>query len=382
MITRNRIKTVLTLAAVAMAFLGLATTSANAATMSASPTAPDIGSLDIANYTGTSLDKWFCYPGEYASRPAGQTFTTGESVKFNAITYKIDDTTHAAPEKGYTIRVCTVDRVNPGDTTTWVLTEIHSETATQDFEWDLGEFMTWTLDEPVLLAANTEYGIDVGMNYTTSHWSQGIPYLLYGGDEYAGGTRYHTGHRDVQSEVLAGVGDESMVNVSGDRYFHIDLSTADSNAPTVYAGADMISWSGQAVTMDANVVNNDTNEPQGTLTYLWTADAASVADPNLDVAITGADTEDATVTITKTAPTGDATVVTMTLAVTLEGKDPVTDTMTIDVYDDSCLAAKAAGPVEIDPTDIDGNCITNFADFAVLAITWLDDYTLTEPVAK
>ena len=56
--------------------------------------------------------------------------------------------------------------------------------------------------------------------------------------------------------------------------------------------------------------------------------------------------------------------------------------MTIDVYDDSCLAAKAAGPVEIDATDIDGNCITNFGDFAVMAATWLDDYKSTGPVAK
>jgi hypothetical protein len=38
--------------------------------------------------------------------------------------------------------------------------------------------------------------------------------------------------------------------------------------------------------------------------------------------------------------------------------------------------------VEIDPTDFDENCTTNFADFAVLAITWLDDYALTGPVAK
>ena len=387
MITQNRIKTILTLAAVAMVALVLTAASANAATMSASLTAPDVGSLDIANYNHTGhLDKWFCYAGEYASRPAGQTFTTGESVKFSAITYQIGDSHYADPEKTYTIRVCTVNRVDPGDTSTWVLTEIYSETATQDFTWNNSEFVTWTLDTPVLLAAGTEYGIDVGMNSTTVDWHYGIPYLKYSNvDQYAGGTRYHTGHRDVQSEVLPGVGDESMVNVSGERVFHIDLSTAgptDANLPDVDAGADMITWSGGAVPMDPNVVNNDTNEPQETLIYEWTAEPNGIGDPNLDVAITDADTEDAAVTITKTAPTGDATVVTMTLAVTLEGKEPVTDTMTIDVYDDSCLAAKAVGTVELDPTDIDENCITNFGDFAVMAPTWLDDYTLTGPVAK
>jgi hypothetical protein len=56
--------------------------------------------------------------------------------------------------------------------------------------------------------------------------------------------------------------------------------------------------------------------------------------------------------------------------------------MMIDVYDDACLAAKAVGPVEIDETDIDGNCITDFKDFALMAMTWLDDYALTESVAK
>jgi hypothetical protein len=144
----------------------------------------------------------------------------------------------------------------------------------------------------------------------------------------------------------------------------------------------MISWSGALVALDPTVVNNDTTEPQGALTYLWTAEPSGIGDPNLDVAITGATTENASVTITKTEPTGDATVVTMTLAVTLPGKDPVTDTMTIEVYDDACQAAKAAGPVELDPTDIDGNCITAFPDFALMAATWLEDYTLTEPVPK
>jgi hypothetical protein len=56
--------------------------------------------------------------------------------------------------------------------------------------------------------------------------------------------------------------------------------------------------------------------------------------------------------------------------------------MTIDVYDDACLAAEAVGALVLDPTDLDENCITNFEDIAVMATTWLVDYTLTEPVAK
>jgi hypothetical protein len=162
----------------------------------------------------------------------------------------------------------------------------------------------------------------------------------------------------------------------------LTVKAADPTLPDVDAGIDMISWSGQAVTMDPNVVNNDTTIPQRDLTYLWTAEPNGIGDPNLDVAITGANTENASVTITKTAPTGDVTVIMMTLAVTLEGENPVTDSMTIDVYDDACVAALDLGLATIDTTDLDGNCITAFPDFAVMAATWLDDYALTEAVAK
>ncbi len=161
------------------------------------------------------------------------------------------------------------------------------------------------------------------------------------------------------------------------------MGALDPNLPDVDAGDDMISWLGQAVTMDPNIVEAPGSD-WTSLTYLWTVEPNGIGDPNLDVVITDADQKDASVTITKTAPTGDATVVTMTLAVNNEGRldPPVTDTMTIDVYDDACLAAKATGSVELDPTDIDENCITNFVDFAVMATAWLDDYTLTGPVPK
>jgi hypothetical protein len=193
----------------------------------------------------------------------------------------------------------------------------------------------------------------------------------------AGDVTILVGTRNEEGEGWTGTGTRASVdNIT------LDFVSVDPDAPTVDAGIDMISWSGQAVTMDPNVVNNDTTIPQRDLTYLWTAEPNGIGDPNLDVAITGANTENASVTITKTAPTGDVTVIMMTLAVTLEGKDPVTDSMTIDVYDDACVAALDLGLTTIDTTDLDGNCITAFPDFAVMAVTWLDDYALTEAVAK
>ena len=45
------------------------------------------------------------------------------------------------------------------------------------------------------------------------------------------------------------------------------------------------------------------------------------------------------------------------------------DTMTIEVYDDTCEAAQAAGAVMFDEGDFDGNCITNLEEFVVVALT-------------
>jgi len=149
----------------------------------------------------------------------------------------------------------------------------------------------------------------------------------------------------------------------------------DPNLPDVDVGLDMITWSGQAVTIDADVVGGIPP-----FTYAWTAEPNGIGDPDLDVAITGADQEDATVTITKTP--GDVVTVKITLAVTKEGIGQKKDRMTIDVYDDACVAALDLGLATIDTTDFDGNCITNFADFALLAATWLDDYKPTGPVVK
>jgi hypothetical protein len=143
---------------------------------------------------------------------------------------------------------------------------------------------------------------------------------------------------------------------------------------SVDAGNDMITWSGQAVPLAPTVVNN--TEPYAALTYAWSADPADgviLSDPGV---------EDPTVTITKAA-TGDVVTVTLTLAVH-DGVHPtVQDTMTIAVYDDACLATRFGFGLAADhPTDLDGNCTTDFRDFAVMATKWLNDTRLTGPVAK
>jgi len=146
----------------------------------------------------------------------------------------------------------------------------------------------------------------------------------------------------------------------------------DSPPSSVDAGVDMITWSGQAVSLDATVVD-DGKSP---LTYLWTT-----ADPNDDVVFDpSAAVEDPTVTITKA--TANPSVVSLTLAVHDENNPtPVEDIMTIDVYDDACQAARIGLGLS-DPTDFDESCITDLKDLAALLAKWLVDYALAAPIAK
>jgi hypothetical protein len=155
-------------------------------------------------------------------------------------------------------------------------------------------------------------------------------------------------------------------------------TTVDPTLPDVDAGNDMITWSGEPVTLNATVTNN--TDPVTALTYSWTADSASLADTNLTIVIADADQEDVTVQVTKALDTKDAVIVTMTLACNNvgSGKNDVIDTVTIDVYDDACKAANANGMHKYDSTDLNQDCITDFEDFALIATAWLYDYTITE----
>jgi len=149
----------------------------------------------------------------------------------------------------------------------------------------------------------------------------------------------------------------------------------DPTAPTVDAGVDMITWSGESVLLDPTVVNN--SNPVTALTFEWSAYPAGgvVFTPNANV-------EDPNVTITKA--TDNPSVVTLTLAVNNEGsgKYDVIDTMMIDVYDDACKAANADGTLEYDSTDFNRDCITNFEDVVEMVAAWLIDYTATVAIVK
>ena len=144
----------------------------------------------------------------------------------------------------------------------------------------------------------------------------------------------------------------------------------DPQLPTVDAGPDWITWSGASVTLnDVNVVDNS----GAGLTYQWTAD------PDTGVEFSSANVESPTVTITK--PQGDLIVVTLTLSTNYIGSESpaVSDSITIDVFDDQCKAALGIGQAAIDPGDFNEDCKTNLTDFVMIADRWLTSYEITEP---
>jgi len=229
--------------AAAMSFLALAGTAARAATMSASLTPPPVNGADIANFaTVNGNDKWF-NEDSAAGATKGQTFTTGSSaVLLKAITYQIVSSQKAEPKKTYVIRVGTVSGTN--------FTQIASETATQTFTWNASEYMTWTFSTPILLAANTTYGVDVGMTGSTSSWETGIPYINVTANAFAGGVRYSSGTLGVGTSTLTLV-------ATSDRIFHLDMEDpmrpSPENGATVPAGNVDLIWRNMAPNTGSNV---------------------------------------------------------------------------------------------------------------------------------
>ena len=83
-----------------------------------------------------------------------------------------------------------------------------------------------------------------------------------------------------------------------------------------------------------------------------------------------------------TAEGPDPYTVALTLTVSDGENPPVTDTMTIDVYDDACKASIGKGLAADNPGDFDRNCITDFEDLSVMAAKWLNDTGLAGPQPK
>jgi len=161
------------------------------------------------------------------------------------------------------------------------------------------------------------------------------------------------------------------------RYDNMSLDVVvDANLPSVDTGENMITWTDEAVELSSTVTAGLISIVEGSLSYLWTAY------PEDGVVFDSNSIENPTVTITKSA--GDMASVRLTLSVTIDGvASVVSDSIIIDVYDNACLAGLASDPeLDYDLGDINVDCTTNLEDFAMLATSWLDDYSSTGPLDR
>jgi len=220
----------LTLAAAALAG------SAHAGTVTFAATAPTATGTDvlISNLSGTSTDAGNVSGGAGAytyvafdQGAQGQFFTTGSnasgytlnSVSLQHVLYTTDPTYYGTYSSIFTVRVTQLGVAN-------ALAVLGSETAnatgneTNNFGGSLpgpgtGRYITFNLASPVTLAANTQYGFDVGVG-VGSHSDFFETNGTNASTAYGGGNAYTTGG--------GGVAGASATNDSGARVFVADLT--------------------------------------------------------------------------------------------------------------------------------------------------------------
>ena len=141
---------------------------------------------------------------------------------------------------------------------------------------------------------------------------------------------------------------------------------ADNIAPRVNAGPDIVTWlqdGSRTGTLDATVVDEDA------YTVKWTVVSTPEGAPA--PVIQAATAEDAVVTFTATG----RYVLQLDAS---DGEYTGSDTVTIDVYTDSCQAAQAVPGYQPLVGDLNGDCRVDDADLALLQENWLKDNSLTQ----
>ena len=142
-----------------------------------------------------------------------------------------------------------------------------------------------------------------------------------------------------------------------------------TSGPVVEAGSSIVTWLKEGTTtVDLN--GTVTDETGDVTTILW---SASDSPPDSTVGFANASLAETTATLDTAG----------TYILQLYAKDAVlhehSDLMEINVYNDSCEAAKNnPNGYTAPPYDFNDDCKVNFPDFTFFAITWLDDESLTE----
>ena len=143
---------------------------------------------------------------------------------------------------------------------------------------------------------------------------------------------------------------------------------ADNMPPRVNAGSDVVTWLADGVrvgNLDATVTDDGAISPY---TVQWTV----ISEPNEGTAlIETASAEDTSVTLSALGE----------YVLQLEASDGEysgSDTVTINVYSDSCEAAQSLPDYVPLVGDLNGDCKVDEADMALLEENWLQDNSLTD----
>ena len=143
---------------------------------------------------------------------------------------------------------------------------------------------------------------------------------------------------------------------------------SDNLPPTVEAGADIVTWlqdGSRTGTLDATVT--DDGGP-GSYTVNWTV----VSEPNEGMAVIETpNAEDLNVTLL------EAGQYVLQLDAS-DGEYSGSDTVTINVYNDSCAAAQSVPGYQPLVGDLNGDCRVDDIDMALLQENWLQDNSLAE----
>jgi hypothetical protein len=149
----------------------------------------------------------------------------------------------------------------------------------------------------------------------------------------------------------------------------ISSFVVDNPPPVVDAGVDLLTWLGEDGTriknLDATVTDN------GAYTVQWSV-VSEPNEPNIPAVIADPSAEDTSITL---SALGEYVL----QLDAFDGEYTGSDTVTINVYEDGCEAAKSLPDYEPFPGDLNGDCRVDDLDLAILEEDWLKDNSLTEP---
>ena len=151
----------------------------------------------------------------------GQTFTTlSNAGGYEVTSVTLRNRSNAVTDNGatWTVRL--------GGVAGSVFSPIATETSNNVISYLAGDFITFTFDTPVQLAANTVYGFDWttnGQGFVTDNNTDG---------NYAGGTNYATGDDQIPD-------DNNLMFPGDDRVFHVNLTAVPEPGTLILLGIGM-----------------------------------------------------------------------------------------------------------------------------------------------